>query len=169
MAAPTKAAQAPLQSSEENLEVLGFHRGAIDQTTITTQPPSTVMKQVNAILHSMGVEIQEESTFKYRCIRAKKDTDQFGGPQTADRDSLNAQSHTDGSDINPPASECATESGSNFPCVLYGSPSDDSMDEVRFSVELTRLTGLSGTYSLDIRRLKGNLRSYGFIYNTIRE
>jgi hypothetical protein len=52
---------------------------------------------------------------------------------------------------------------------LYGSPSDDSADEVRFSVELTKLAGLSGTYSLDIRRLKGNLRSYKFIYDTIRE
>ena len=48
---------------------LGFHRGAIDQTTITTQPPSKVMKRVNTILQEMGVQIQEESAFHYRCIR----------------------------------------------------------------------------------------------------
>lgn len=52
---------------------------------------------------------------------------------------------------------------------LYGSPADDSMTEVRFSVEVTQLVGLKDTYSLDIRRLKGNLKSYSFIYNTIRE
>jgi len=46
------------------------------------------------------------------------------------------------------------------------SPTDDRADEVRF---MTRLAGLSGTYSLDIRRLKGNLRSYKSIYDTIRE
>ena len=55
------------------------------------------------------------------------------------------------------------------PTVLYGAPTDDSMGEVRFSVELTQLVGLKGTYSLDIRRLRGNLKSYSFIYNTIRE
>lgn len=51
---------------------------------------------------------------------------------------------------------------------LYGDTSEDAGDEVRFSVELTRLSGLNDTYSLDIRRLKGSLRSYKFLYDTIR-
>ncbi|KAJ7191855.1 Pkinase-domain-containing protein [Mycena pura] len=51
---------------------------------------------------------------------------------------------------------------------IYGGPSQDAGDEVRFSVELTRLQGLNDTYSLDIRRLKGNLRSYKFLYDTLR-
>ena len=51
----------------------------------------------------------------------------------------------------------------------YGDPSQDAGDEVRFSVELTRLDRLNDTYSLDIRRLKGNLRSYKFLYDTLRE
>lgn len=58
---------------DTSLNALGVHRGAIDQTMITTQPPSKVMTRVSAVLHAMGVEIQEESTFRYRCIRAKKD------------------------------------------------------------------------------------------------
>jgi len=58
---------------DTTLDALGIHRGAIDQTMITTQPPFKVMMRVSAVLHAMGVEIQEESTFKYRCIRAKKD------------------------------------------------------------------------------------------------
>ncbi|KAJ7817559.1 hypothetical protein B0H14DRAFT_3474573 [Mycena olivaceomarginata] len=45
---------------------------------------------------------------------------------------------------------------------------EDAGDEVRFSVELTRLDRLNDTYSLDIRRLKGNLRSYKFLYDTLR-
>lgn len=52
---------------------------------------------------------------------------------------------------------------------VYGDPSQDVGDEVRFSVELTKIDRLEGTYSLDIRRLKGNLRSYKFLYDTIRE
>lgn len=51
----------------------------------------------------------------------------------------------------------------------YGDPTRDAGDEVRFSVELTRLEGLHDTFSLDIRRLKGNLRSYKFLYDTLRE
>ncbi|PFH50176.1 hypothetical protein AMATHDRAFT_123128, partial [Amanita thiersii Skay4041] len=45
---------------------------------------------------------------------------------------------------------------------------EEGADEVRFSVELTRLDGLIGTYSLDVRRLKGNLRSYKLLYDTFR-
>lgn len=51
----------------------------------------------------------------------------------------------------------------------YGDPTQDAGDEVRFSVELTRLDRLNDTFSLDIRRLKGNLRSYKYLYDTLRE
>lgn len=51
---------------------------------------------------------------------------------------------------------------------IYGSQQQDQGDEVRFSVELTRLDRLDGTYSLDVRRIKGNLRSYKFLYDTLR-
>ncbi|EIN05769.1 Pkinase-domain-containing protein [Punctularia strigosozonata HHB-11173 SS5] len=52
---------------------------------------------------------------------------------------------------------------------IYGDRTIDMLDEVRFSVELTRLDRLYDTYSLDIRRLKGNLRSYKFLYDTVRD
>jgi hypothetical protein len=52
--------------------ILGPHRGAIDQTTTTTQPPPDVMKRVRHVLEGMGIEIQVESGYKYRCIRAKR-------------------------------------------------------------------------------------------------
>ena len=132
---------------------LGIHRGAIDQTTITTQPPSKVIKHVNKILQEMGVQIQEESAFHYRCIRA--------GKRGVLLDLDHGQSQT-------PLVDDSSSSASEVP-LLYGAPTEDLGDEVRFSVELTRLGGLNDTYSLDIRRLKGNLRSYKFIYDTIRK
>jgi len=52
---------------------------------------------------------------------------------------------------------------------LFGDRTQDVGDEVRFSVELTRIDRLNDTYSLDIRRLKGNLRSYKFLYDTLRD
>ena len=56
-----------------------------------------------------------------------------------------------------------------FAPTVYGDPNQDQGDEVRFYVELTKLDGLKDTYSIDIRRLKGNLRSYKFLYDCITE
>ncbi|KAH9477148.1 Fatty acyl-CoA synthetase and RNA processing-associated kinase 1 [Psilocybe cubensis] len=66
----------------------------------------------------------------------------------------------------PAASSSSSKAGKG---PAYGDPNQDAGDEVRFSVELTRLDRLNDTYSLDIRRLKGNLRSYKFLYDTLRE
>ena len=52
--------------------VLRTHQGAVDQTMVTTILPPDVMKQVTKILEGMGVEIQQESDYKYRCIRPKR-------------------------------------------------------------------------------------------------
>ena len=57
---------------------LRIHHGAVDQTTITTRPPTEVMAHVKKILEGMGVEIQLESEYKYRCIRAKKKKNAVG-------------------------------------------------------------------------------------------
>jgi protein-serine/threonine kinase len=56
-----------------------------------------------------------------------------------------------------------------LPEPVYGERTDDAQDEVRFFVELTRIDRLEDTYSIDVRRLKGNLRSYKFVYDTLRE
>lgn len=49
-----------------------LHHGAVDPTTITTGVPPDVMKHVKKVLEDMGVEIQIEGEFKYRCIRPKR-------------------------------------------------------------------------------------------------
>lgn len=85
ISAPAADAQAPPESADAlGAEVLGFHRGAIDQTTITTRLPGAVMKQVDAILFDMGVETKKEGTYKYRCIRPQKGAaDPFDAPHAA--------------------------------------------------------------------------------------
>lgn len=52
---------------------------------------------------------------------------------------------------------------------LYGEHSIDSGDEVKFNVELCRIKGLPGLYQLNAKRLRGNVWSYKFIYQTIIE
>jgi protein-serine/threonine kinase len=53
--------------------ILGIHRGAIDQSTITTQPPQEVMKRVDSALRSLGIQVDVESDYKYFCVRPKKE------------------------------------------------------------------------------------------------
>jgi len=72
-------------------------------------------------------------------------------------------------DDNSPLGSPVIVEPSSLPDPLYGDTAQDAGDEVRFSVELTRLDRLNDTLSLDIRRLKGNLRSYKFLYDTLRE
>lgn len=48
------------------------HHGAVDQTTITSGNPPEVMKHVLDVLLEMGLEVQEESLYKFRCVRPKK-------------------------------------------------------------------------------------------------
>ncbi|KAK0564987.1 hypothetical protein OC844_001441 [Tilletia horrida] len=54
-----------------------------------------------------------------------------------------------------------------MPAPIYGEASVDGGQEVRFSVEITRIKNLPGLYSLDIRRMKGNLWAYKFIYHAL--
>ncbi|KAG6826126.1 hypothetical protein H0H92_001045 [Tricholoma furcatifolium] len=198
---------------------LRTHHGAVDQSTITTKPPPEVIRHVRAVLESMGVEIQVESEYKYRCVRGKrrKGSMIMGGtstpPQPAggnlaavtmmgsaasngvDKRGLPVPSPTSfsapggmlrgllmrrqssqvsatgtsGAEDDHISSPLATETGSSFGHTIYGDPTQDAGDEVKFSVELTRIDRLNDTFSLDIRRLKGNLRSYKFLYDTLRE
>lgn len=70
------------------------------------------------------------------------------------------------SEFSPDLSSPMVHAASSEP--IYGDKSADQGDEVRFSVELTRIDRLDDTFSLDIRRLKGNLRSYKFLYDTLK-
>lgn len=76
-------------------------------------------------------------------------------PAPSDSNRNNLRSSAAASALSPPAVMMVGETA-------YGDPSQDAGDEVRFSVELTRIDRLNDMFSLDIRRLKGNLRSYKF-------
>lgn len=63
---------AGMNPTKYGAECLGYHRGAIDTTTVTSKPPPVVMTTVRAVLTEMGIQVQEESVYNYRCIRARK-------------------------------------------------------------------------------------------------
>jgi len=102
------------------------------------------MRHILGVLQGMGVAITEESKFRLRCVRPLR------------RDS--------GASDRTTSSDDSTSSDT-----LYGDQSEDPGSEVRFTVELTEISGLKSTYSLDIRRLKGPLRSYKYMYDSLRD
>ncbi|KFH67228.1 CAMK/CAMKL/KIN4 protein kinase [Podila verticillata NRRL 6337] len=57
--------------------------------------------------------------------------------------------------------------GNTGPEPLYGEDSIDSGEEIRFSIELCRIKNLKGIYCVDIRRMKGNLWAYKFLYHAV--
>jgi protein-serine/threonine kinase len=52
--------------------VIRTHHGAVSQATVTSGLPSDVMRHVRDVLEGMGVDVQVESDYKYRCVRAKR-------------------------------------------------------------------------------------------------
>ncbi|THV02653.1 Pkinase-domain-containing protein [Dendrothele bispora CBS 962.96] len=223
------------EGEKSPVSALRIHHGPLDQDTITSIPPPEVMKKVREVLVGMGVEIQVEGDYKYKCVRPKKKRsgtkDQTGGQSAAsagnvggnsgfgggnglaafamtgsaasngvDKRGLPMPSHSTFSGsgntmlrmlMRRNSSQVSTstsgqgyedesfsslnnsvfvaEPGTIGQETLYGDPPEDLRDEVKFSVELTRIDRLADTYSLDVRRMKGNLRSYKFLYDTIRQ
>lgn len=50
---------------------------------------------------------------------------------------------------------------------IYGDPTIDAGDEIRFMVEICRFRNLPGIHIVDIRRLRGSVWTYKFIYHKL--
>ncbi|KAI5122647.1 hypothetical protein M0805_007910 [Coniferiporia weirii] len=207
-----------LSTRTYNKAAIRPHHGAVDQTTVTTGSPPEVMAHVTKVLLDMGLEVQQENEYKYRCIRTKRKKagpgaaaggltaftmvgsaasngiDKRGLPMPSQssfsstggmlkgllmrRQSSQVSAHPSfEGDSNGDMRDVSNSSREKLPVMpappqhepIYGDRTVDQADEVRFSVELTRIDGLDDTFSIDIRRLKGHLRSYKFLYDTLRE
>ncbi|KAG2185203.1 hypothetical protein INT44_001993, partial [Umbelopsis vinacea] len=88
------------------------------------------------------------------------------------------QRHTSGSDddgVARQASKQCTSSSLNSTvsgkpvAPIYGDESVDSGDEIRFSIELCKFKNLHGLYIVDIRRMRGNVWGYKFVYHQLLE
>jgi hypothetical protein len=102
-------------------------------------------------------------------------------------ESISHQRHTSGSDDDGVApSDAAEQRHASKQCTssslnststvpgkpvapIYGDESIDSGDEIRFSVELCKFKNLHGLYIVDIRRMRGNVWGYKFVYHQLLE
>ncbi|KAJ7247880.1 hypothetical protein B0H12DRAFT_733212 [Mycena haematopus] len=176
--------------SSGNRAAMRVHHGAVDHEMITAGRPQEVMQHMREVLSAMGVDVHLDGDFKYRCVRParrrdRRDVPERPGTRTPSQSRLGAAggvvfrgllARRGSSPARPSLAENHPPDGSSIiptehppPLdTVYGDQMEDVGDEVRFSVELTRLDRLKDMYSLDIRRLKGNLKSYKFLYDTLR-
>ncbi|PKC12375.1 hypothetical protein RhiirA5_286607, partial [Rhizophagus irregularis] len=127
---------------------LRVHHGAVDNLALTERPPYEVFIVVKQTLVSMGIEIKREGDFKVRCIRRKRKVIENGKPSNKETSRGQKNKEKD---------------------ILYGDSTVDSGEEIRFAVELCRIKNLPGLYIVDIKRMKGNLWGYKFLYHTLLE
>ncbi|KAJ7634671.1 hypothetical protein FB45DRAFT_744072 [Roridomyces roridus] len=157
------------------------HHGAVDQEMITAGKPPEVMRYLSEVLSEMGMDVEVEGDYKYRCSRPAKRRDRrdvsdapVGGGSRVFLGVLGRRQPSPARAAPPPENDPGNSSSALSgeqtlrSDTVYGDASEDVGDEVRFSVELTRLDRLKDTHSVDVRRLKGNLKSYKFIYDTLR-
>ncbi|CAG8456715.1 2878_t:CDS:10, partial [Racocetra fulgida] len=170
---------------------LRLHHGAVDNLALTERPPYEIFIVIKQTLVSMGIEIKREGEFKVENKPSAKDKSikskdtlatLESSESTSDlsiekkrkkytKESVSASAPTSPT-IGPMmtiTSPTDCPAPSLLPEVLYGDPTTDSGDEIRFAVELCRLKNLPGLYIVDIKRIKGNLWAYKFLYHTLLE
>ncbi|KAI8080048.1 kinase-like domain-containing protein [Halteromyces radiatus] len=128
------------------------HHGAVDQDALTARPPPEIFQQIKHTLTVMGMEIKRDGgDYKLKCIRKKRPNN-----NNIDNNGVSFRRRM----LMRKSADMQSS---------YGDPALDPGDEVRFSVELCKIKNLPGLYIVDIRRLRGNLWSYKFLYHALLE
>nr|CAG8560666.1 15287_t:CDS:2 [Entrophospora candida] len=183
--------QSTMTSINLNVDAkLRVHNGALDQLALTERPPYEVFIVVKQTLLSMGIEIRREGEFKVKCLRRKRkggvpiDNNFYSNnDNNGNKGTSQVSESTESLDVNTEKKRKKYSStpfktllrrtiqvynnNNNLYQFIYGDPTVDSGEEVRFSVELCRIKNLPGLYIVDIKRLKGNRWSYKFLYHTL--
>lgn len=150
-------------------EQMRFHHGAVDRSALTSQPPEQVMAEIKRTLIALGIAHLADGPYKLKCSRRKAKTppefELFPDPGR-----LSATSSREDSILSTEAEEevaMMQQEEQQQLKPIYGDPITDTGDEVRFLVEISRFRNLPGLYIVDIRRLRGSVWAYKFLYHKI--
>ncbi|KAI9489283.1 hypothetical protein BDB00DRAFT_726406, partial [Zychaea mexicana] len=131
---------------------LRTHHGAVDQEALTSGSPVDVLVEVKQALLSMGIDVKKDGEYKLKGVRQRRKQQQRPSSQESSTTSSSSNSRTD---------------KKRRMSTMYGDPVVDPGEEVRFSVELCKIKNLPGLYIVDIRRMRGNVWAYKFLYHTL--
>lgn len=149
---------------------LRIHHGAVDQEALTSRPPHQVFNEVKQTLKSLGLEFKRDGgEYKLKCARPKKPLTTTKKPIMVGHQNPIQQQHGN-SNFRMLLRRSSTPNNNNNQkeeTTIYGDPNVDPGDEVRFSIELCKIKNLPGLYIVDMRRMRGNVWAYKFIYRTL--
>ncbi|KAI7887427.1 Pkinase-domain-containing protein [Lichtheimia hyalospora FSU 10163] len=165
---------------------LRTHHGAVDQEALTSGSPMDVLVEVKQVLLSMGIEVKKDGDYKLKCTRQRrKRPNSIIAASSSNNPSCNESTTSSVSNTRSDKKRRMStsapfrkllrrnghgdESSSVFQQgeTVYGDPVVDPGEEVRFSVELCKIKNLPGLYIVDIRRMRGNVWAYKFLYHTL--
>ncbi|OBZ88584.1 Fatty acyl-CoA synthetase and RNA processing-associated kinase 1 [Choanephora cucurbitarum] len=152
---------------------LRLHKGAVDQDALTSKAPNEVLQTITESLNMMGIDMKKSHDFKIKCVRPARQQSTyqrtrkisavpfklFFHPNTTQQQQQQQRQNKPSQRSHPVQEKKAN--------VLYGEQGIDSGDEVQFTVELSKIENLPGLYVVDIRRTRGNIWAFKFLYHTL--
>ncbi|KAI8147469.1 hypothetical protein BJV82DRAFT_595554 [Fennellomyces sp. T-0311] len=163
---------------------LRTYHGAVDQNALTSRSPQEVLVEVKQTLISMGIDVKDDGEFKLKCVRRKRRLPGNPSPSSSHR-----VHHGNSANDHKKRRMMMTSTGPRFrnllrrtsntdqgsavvvdeeaSAIIYGDPVVDPGEEVRFSMEICKIKNLPGLYIVDIRRMRGNVWSYKFLYHAV--
>ncbi|CEP07484.1 hypothetical protein [Parasitella parasitica] len=175
-------------AADFNDSKLRLHRGAVDQDALTSKAPNEVLVKVKECLTIMGIDMKKCHDFKIKCVRpARRRPEKVaataaapsatstiaGGAGARTRKNtttipfklfFNSGSSSSNNHILPKTT--ATTSTTN---IIYGEQGIDNGEQIQFNVELSKIENLPGLYVVDIKRTRGNIWAFKFLYHTLLE
>ncbi|KAI7900994.1 kinase-like domain-containing protein [Cokeromyces recurvatus] len=155
---------------------LRVHRGAVDQDALTSRAPNEVLQSIKESLTMMGIEMKRCRDYKIKCLRPARLVLQQSSTRMRKMSTVivppfksfftdkTATTTTTTTTTNKASATTAAATTSH---VLYGEQGIDTGEEVQFNVELSKIENLPGLYVVDIRRSRGNIWAFKFLYHTL--
>jgi hypothetical protein len=154
-------------AADYNDAKLRLHRGAVDQDTLTSRPPNEVLVAIRNALTMMGIDAKRHSDFKLKCTRPKRNSNQPLSKSERSRKISTSVPFKNLFNKSTPDVHPDFQKPSVTGETIYGEQSIDSGDEVRFTVELAKIENLPGLYVVDIRRVRGSIWAFKYLYHTL--
>ncbi|CAO3655846.1 unnamed protein product [Mucor fragilis] len=171
-------------AADFNDSKLRLHRGAVDQDALTSKAPNEVLHEIKECLSLMGIDMKKCHDFKIKCVRparrrhaavpdktsANANTPAKGGGTRTRKSTttipfklfFNSSSNSSSNHISPKTT--ATTSTTH---IIYGEQGIDNGEQVQFNVELSKIENLPGLYVVDIKRTRGNIWAFKYLYHTL--
>ncbi|KAI7898142.1 uncharacterized protein BX663DRAFT_525839 [Cokeromyces recurvatus] len=131
------------------------YKGSMNRSaTFTSRSPLDVLLEINKVLLVLGIEVKTVEGYKLECTRQAATTT----TTTATAAAASAVHPSSSDDKGGMLSSSYTIEQQQQS--IYGHPSFDRGDEIRFSVEICRFENLSGLFSVHIQCLSSSPETY---------